>query len=374
MRGLYDNASMKKTACSILLAIVVFPVCVTAQITIGGGAVVAARATITTNGDIANLGESSIVNLENVDLRLTGTDQQLSTALPGRLKIRSLTIDGGGEKRLAGQWEVTSRLHLLNGILTPEDDRATRLVFSAITENQESIIYSDSAFVNGYLYSVGNSFRTFPIGYARGEVMSAPVVLASIPAGQEVGVRVVNGNSGLVGTIEIEEVLNTRFWEIDAAVPVNSRISLSDKGLSPDNAWVVVQGPSRDAAAEILGGGADNAGFVSSELPVTMPVVTLAIPFTFDIAVHDLITPYTADDANDVLVIENLHLTAENTVTLLDRWGVAHKIWKNYDSSNPGYDFRKLSPGNYICVVEYKLPGSSQTKKKSQMITVLRTN
>lgn len=367
---------MRNVVCSILLVIILTPLFVSGQIAIGDGAVLVARGTIATDADVVNMGAENIINLENADLILTGSDQLVSTAPPGKLKVRSLTVDGGGEKRLIGLWEITSRLHLLNGILTPdESDRATRLLFSATSEDAGSIIYTDSAFVNGYFYSVGNSFRTFPVGYANGlETTTAPVVFASLPAGQEVGVRAVSGSSGLVGTVEIEEVLSTRYWEINAAVPVNARIFLSAKDLSVDDPWVVIQGLGRDAAAEILGGGLDNEGFVGSELPVTMPVVALAIPRTFDITVHDLITPFTADDANDVLVIENINLTEENTVTLLDRWGVAHKVWNNYDGSNPGYDFRKLSPGNYICVVEYKLPGSSETKKKSQMITVLRTN
>jgi len=95
----------------------------------------------------------------------------------------------------------------------------------------------------------------------------------------------------------------------------------------------------------------------------------------------DLITPFNADDINDQLKIVNIEYTFENKVTLLDRWGVPVKEWKNFrnydDSNNPNtdnFDFTKLSPGNYICVLQYQLSAGAPEEKQSQMITVLKGN
>jgi hypothetical protein len=81
---------------------------------------------------------------------------------------------------------------------------------------------------------------------------------------------------------------------------------------------------------------------------------------------------------NDELYIENIGKFSFNKVTLLDRWGVMVKEWKNFtnfnDPVNPnqnGFNFTKLSAGNYICIVEYGSEGK-MNKKKSQMITVLQ--
>lgn len=358
----------------LFLSLILHPFSLLGQITIGDGTTMLVSGTITTDGNIISNVSGNTLNLERAELVLNGQDQDLFTAPASRVKIGNLTVNGGGVKTLSGQWEVTLSLSLNNGILTTDaTDGSSRIVFSG-SGLPETITANENSFVEGVFYSRGKHFRKFPIG--SGGVF-APAALEDIENGDvEIGMQVINGDARLVGTVEMESVLNTRYWVIDALEPVNSTIQLSATGLSTENPWIVVQAPGPNSAAEGLGGSLENFDFVISALKVTAanPIVTLAIPTTFDITINDLITPFTIDDANDVLIIDNINLTEENTVTLLDRWGVSHRVWKNYDSTNPAFDFKKLTPGNYICVVEYKLPGSTEKKTKSQMVTVLRTN
>lgn len=351
----------------LLITSLLLPLSVAGQITIGEGTNMTVVGTLTTNTDLINNVTGISLSLERSQLVLAGQDQQIST--PARLTVGRLIIDGGGTKTVSGQWEITNSLILNNGVVTTSDAQS-RIVFSG-QGSPETISANENSYVDGFFYSKGTQFRKFPVGSGG---TYAPAALENIGNGEiEIGMRTVNGSSGLVGTVEMEEVLSTRYWEIDAPNPVNTKVALSTNDLNDETAWIVVQGSSTDLRAQSLGG-SSSPPFIISNLNVTMPIVTLAIPSTFDISIHDLITPFTEDEANDVLLIDNINLTEENTVTLLDRWGVSHRVWKNYDNANPQFDFKKLSPGNYICIVEYKLPGSSEMKKKSQMITVLRTN
>jgi hypothetical protein len=86
-----------------------------------------------------------------------------------------------------------------------------------------------------------------------------------------------------------------------------------------------------------------------------------------------MITPFTIDDKNDKLTIENIELVAENSVKLLDRWGVVAAQWENY-SNEVEYDFSKLSPGNYVCIVEFTYPGESRKAIVKGIVTILKSN
>ena len=74
---------------------------------------------------------------------------------------------------------------------------------------------------------------------------------------------------------------------------------------------------------------------------------------------------------NDKLQIVNVDYVVGNKVTLLDRWGVVVKEWTNYRNDD-NFDFSSLSPGNYICVMEYQLTPSSPKAKLSQMVSILK--
>lgn len=97
-----------------------------------------------------------------------------------------------------------------------------------------------------------------------------------------------------------------------------------------------------------------------------------------ELIINSFITPNSGDDQNNVLYIENIEFFPENTVKLIDRWGVPIKSWtnfSNYSSSvaeQADFDFNNLNIGNYICIVEYKNSTSGEKKSQTQMISVLK--
>jgi hypothetical protein len=143
---------------------------------------------------------------------------------------------------------------------------------------------------------------------------------------------------------------------------------------------VVVEASATGGEAFNLGSSSTSETTITSSAPFTKSVLAIGASTKIDIRIHDMISPFTADNINDELYIENIGKFPTNTVTLLDRWGVLVKEWTNFtnfnDPLNPNQDlfnFTRLSPGNYICVVEYESPTQGK-QKKSQMITVLKIN
>lgn len=308
---------------------------------------------------------------------VTGSNTILSTNVNSylnkggtRVVISNLIINGGGDKPVSGEWEVSNALNLLNGIIVP--DGTAKFVYAGSNEN---LTYGIGGFFNGYFYTRGTGLRDFPIGYKDGNRTTlAPARLIDLPdASGEVGIRVIQGDPQFIATPELENILTTHYWEVSTTV--NSTVALSLNGLNaPAGGLVVLQSPGIQQAAINLSSSSFSDSFVTSYGNVTMPVLAVGVAKEFEVKVHDLITPYNSDTYNPSLFIENIELTAENKVTLMDRWGVVQKEWKGYDNNDPKFDFSKLGPGNYICVVEYKIPGSVKTSKVSQMVTVLKTN
>ena len=66
-------------------------------------------------------------------------------------------------------------------------------------------------------------------------------------------------------------------------------------------------------------------------------------------------------------------MTTANTVKLLDRWGSVVAEWTGF-SNEIDYDFQKFSPGNYICIVEYTVPGSEKMNTAKGLVTILKSN
>jgi hypothetical protein len=116
--------------------------------------------------------------------------------------------------------------------------------------------------------------------------------------------------------------------------------------------------------------------------------LTEAISSVFDIyettqqvslVIRPFITPNTVDAQNNVLFIENIDFFPENSVKLIDRWGIPVKTWVNFSNySNPeipgqdDFDFTSLSVGNYVCIVEFKDATTGKKRDQAQMITVLK--
>lgn len=347
-----------------------------AQITVGALTEFSSSATtlMATNGAIRNA--STRFNFQGT-IELTGGNQLLTTSQP--ISVGGLALAGSGNKSMEGGWTITRELTFRQGLLVP----------SLAPVNGGRIVYTGSAtltgnansYVNGTLYQRGVGTRFFPLGEG---TTYLPMSLNNVQDGDvEIGVRAFNSGVSLTLPLDVSEVANNRHWRIGTSGGTfrGSPASLYVPGSSVDGAaqLVVVHAEDENDALAINLGGGVSGDFVSSFLAATKPILTLGIGERVDIRILDLITPFNADNINDQLKIVNVEYTFDNKVTLLDRWGVPVKTWKNFrnydDPINPntdGFDFSRLSPGNYVCILEFQLTPESPVQKVTQMITVLK--
>jgi hypothetical protein len=186
-----------------------------------------------------------------------------------------------------------------------------------------------------------------------------------------VGVRAIDGNPNITLPSDVNEIFTDHYWQTDQ--PVNANLLLSQNGLGSflNNATpVVIQADAVNGVGESLGGSFDGS-FITSRLPATLSVLVIGKAPEFSVVIHDMITPYTPDEINDKLYIENIEQAPSNTVKLIDRWGKLVKEWKNF-TNDISYDFSSLSPGTYICLVSYD--GGSGIVNTQGMVTVLKSN
>jgi hypothetical protein len=349
-----------------------------AQVVISAGATLSAA----NNPDIVIVTASNITNNSAFDfsstqlhLSLTGSNQNLI----GNLSPLRMRIDGGGVKTINGNLTVTSELSLLNGFLKPTG--TGKILFTGAEESLSDA--GEASFVDGAFFINGTGFRSFPIG-----VQGLGYVPASIEnaSGQEIGIHVVNSNAGLspaASEVEIAAIDNSHYWEVTTDNPgsFSSSINLSLNGITDfgeDFSPVVIEADAVGGEAYNLGSLSASETSISSLNPFTRKILAIGASTEVDIKIHDLISPFTPDNLNDGLYIENIAKFPTNTVILLDRWGVPVKEWSGFtnynDPVNPNSDpfnFTTLTPGNYICVVEYESPTQGK-RKKSQMVTVLK--
>ncbi len=343
-----------------------------AQLRIGTGTQLstASNTTIATDANITN--QSNVINLTNAQLHLLGPGQQLSTLNP--LEIKDVVINTGGSTSFSsGDWVFLNSMTFTNGILTPLN--SGRIIY----KGSQPLSGSATSFVNGFFYNEGNGTRYFPIGVTG---LFAP---AQIDEGAStlLGMRVING--GLVIDplpAEINELLSSHHWELSSpnGDAQTTPVALSAENLgSLDGASdlvIVYKDPVSNTGSN-LGGVAVNS-LIKSQRGASDGLYTIGRGEKINLVIHDMITPFNSDGVNDVLVIDNIELTETKKVSLLDRYGTVVKEWTDYNLQDPGttvpFDFSLLTPGNYICVLEYKLLGGSSTEKVSQMITILQTN
>jgi hypothetical protein len=342
-----------------------------AQLTIGSSSTVAVKGDVSARGSVNNA--SSQTNLSEATLVLVGTNQTLSSSTP--LVLRGLIVDGGGTKTTQGDWTITNDLVFSSGIVTIGSGRI-------LYTGSEALSGSPASFVNGQFFQRGTGTRFFPIGVGNAY---APMAFGSVQQGNvDLGVRVFASNASLSLPLDVSAIASNRYWEVTASGGTfsGSGVSLFVPGSSIDAAskLIVVQSDAVGGDAVNLGGGI-TGNFVVSFQSAAKPILTLGIVETVELQIKDLITPFNNDDINDYLKIVNIEFTSENSVTLLDRWGVAVKSWKNFrnydDPNNPNidsFDFSRLSPGNYICVLEYRLTPDGPQQKLTQMISVLKGN
>jgi hypothetical protein len=347
------------------------------QMTVGEGVVISLRKGTPVNfvisGDVTFKGQKT--DLSACTLQLTGVNQLLTA---NTVVLQSLIVNGqtNAQVSLTGEWDL-GNLQLLNGLVTPASD--AKILFSGPTQPQGNA----NSYVNGIFYNQGKGQLLFPIGNSAGYFPSA---LNNTNSNSPFGMSVVQGNSQFQISGEITEILNTRYYELSADIgaTAGSTISLSLNGLDNlinQQGLVVLQSDAISGTATTLGGQEGLEGYVSSTKSPGARYLTIGRSEKPTIIIYDLISPFTQDGKNDKLKISNIGFSIENKVTLLDRWGAVVKEWKNFrnydDPINPNtdnFDFTKLTPGNYICVAEYKFNAEGATEKSAQMITVLKTN
>jgi hypothetical protein len=303
-------------------------------------------------------------------LRFTGSADII---ISGDLLVTQLHLNNAGNVSVSNALTVSESIAFTNGKLRPVG--SGKILF---TGSGESVTGGGStSFVAGKFYQSGGGARFFPIGTAD---FYAPVSFDNIETPDEVGIAVVNSDPQLTipaTQSDIKSIFTAHYWTVESASPVNSRVNVDISRISlptSDLSYAVVEstGPS---------GEANNLGFVSqgdtqitSRQPLTGALIAIGFVNEIVVLVRDLITPFSSPGDNDKLTIEKIESFDHNTVTLLDRWGVVVKSWKDY-SNDIDYDFSLLSPGNYIVVVEYgNATEGSHMQKVSQMVTVLKTN
>jgi hypothetical protein len=352
-----------------------------AQITIPNGAILAAsdgaEITINAKGNVTN---SSSYDFSNTNLRLTFQANAVAQTISGNLAVSSLTLLAGTNTNVSGNLTIANEIYFNSGLLTPTGTGKILYTGSADNINGDESGRFDDSFVAGIFHVRSGDRNFFPVG---GTAFGyAPVWLESGNGTDEIGVEVIDGDVALTYELtgELQAMDNTHYWEISAPdlAALNTRVSVADiEPFRSDLANVIVQSESTGGAAENLLGITDGS-VITSRKKVTKPIIAIGGSVEVELVIYDIITPFMEDGVNDDLYVQNIDKFLVNTVTLLDRWGAPVKEWKNFsnynDPLNPnldGYDFKKLSPGSYICIVEYG-DEESGFNKKSQMVTVLK--
>lgn len=349
---------MKLSGSLIIISLSVMPWLSHGQIKIHNNSAVKASGVISTSGTITNT--SSNVNLSNAELKLLNAgDQLISTSQP--VLIKNLHVNHGGVKSFTGQWEITGLLSLVNGII--KTDNNGKFLYSGA----EAIEGNDRSFIDGFFFRKGEGQLTYPIGSGN---VYAPAIIEAAPDG-EYGIRVVQPGTDFTLPPNVIGSFTGHHWEINGQV--NSPVSVSLNGIGnflEGAVPVVLQASSQGGVATSLSGSA-NTSFVTSIDDVTQSIIAIGKEEEFRLVIHDLITPY-QPEFNDKLVIENIEKISDNKVTLLDRWGMVAVQWHNYANDND-YDFTRLPPGNYICIVEYFFPGERRKATVKAMVTILKS-
>lgn len=353
-----------------LFCIFIFPLIAKGQVVISSGTQLQASqdtpVLIQTPNNISNNSATADLSKAKLTFDLIGGTQSIT----GNFNLVSLLISAGGVKTINNTISVTDNIAFTQGIVSPSG--SGKLLYTGADDGLTG--GNASSYYDGIFYSSGSGPRTFPIGTAG---IFSPVTFESVSG--ETGVRIRAENAALTADgVEITAVDQDRYWEIttDPSL-VNSKVTLSVNGLdaftSTDGSTTIVQATTTSVQAVNLGNSSSsNASAIVSRSNVTAAILTVGKEKHIIVKVHDLITPFGSNGVNDQLFIENIEKFDHNKVTLLDRWGVLVREWKNFTNEDP-FDYSKLGPGNYICVVEYGNENSS-TNSIEQMVTVLKTN
>lgn len=357
--------------------------CAFAQLTISNSTPFSANAgtVVSTNGGIVV--NSTNVNFNNVNLVLTGTGAQaLINNTANEVRLNELELNGSGVKSITnGAWGISNTFTLTLGNLVVGSGNNAALTYYGTTD---LAVTNANSYVEGRLFTEvsGIGPRSFPIGNAAGFF---PIVLENVSdVGTRLGLEVIQGSPNLDSKIPrgVDEIFNEHYWELITFSANNpafsgSLVSLSLNGTQNFLGERLVIEEDTDGNVTNLGG-ASRPDFVIGTAPATSKASLFALGRldVIELKIFDLISPNN-DQKNETIRIENIEAFPENTVTLLDRWGVKVKSWTNfvnYTESKPDqsdFDFASLGEGNYVCAIEYT-DGTGSKVKKSGMITVLK--
>jgi len=326
-----------------------------------------ARITIATTG---NVRIDQAMSLGNTVLGMAGSTQNLQAT--GTLTLLGLGITNGTDIRMSGNLTVTGNIAFEDGTITPGTGKLLYTGPEILTGNA-------SSYVKGMLWSKGTGVRSYPI--ASSDNIYAPFVLQGVSdAAVELGVEAVHSNPGVINIpATIPDVSSNWYWEVSSSGGTFSGavatlpILVGDEDLftGQNVSGVVLQSNGGRDLVESLGGSV-GIDAVTSASPGVGPLFFLGTILDVQLSIHNIISP-NGDGINDYLVVENLGLLGlNNTVTLLDRWGVKvyHKQgFQNFDAISNPYDgsFDFLQPGTYIAIVQ--IP---DRETMTQTITVVR--
>lgn len=383
---MYCRFSIGQMVCWRLFAAVALlcaPQQLIGQIVIGAGTNISGAATtaLVTSTGITN--NSRLADFSNIYLGLVNPGSTnlptLATSFP--VNLHGLAIAGKDGFTLTGSWTINKELRLLGGNIVVPAGAGNILTYAGAGDITTG---SANSYINGLFFSQGTGIRTFPIGNSTGYF---PTILGGVKnGGTSLGMQVVTGSPGLAPLpVGVTDLFTDHYWQltISGGAFSGSGLKLSTTGTDaflangPLSTLVILE-QDTDNNITNLGG-----TFISPVLGITNPISSkgkiYAIGKSEDVvvAVTKVITPTTDDTNNNVLQISNIELYPDNTVTLLDRYGVPVKTWKgfkNYVTTTPAQDdidFSSLGIGNYICVVEYTTLAGDK-RKVSQMVTVLK--
>ncbi|MDH5368014.1 MAG: gliding motility-associated C-terminal domain-containing protein [Cyclobacteriaceae bacterium] len=336
---------------------------------------------ISVSGDI-NFNSSTTTG--NGSLILVGGNQIISSTT--QRSLHNLTINGIGDKTFSGDFVITNSLSLISGIVLPSGSFAMSSSATLDAANSGSV----ESHIQGTLFREYRPAMSYPIG-VNGSYN--PVVVESAS-----GTNPIIGITPLTGTptiadidlpVGIPEYSANWSWEVTA--PTGSTFTTAvftlpfldeDKtqfGLGEGYRPVVlfneagqptinlfnVRTSSFESTATALDAGGLGIYFLGKEL-VTTPII------------NNIITP-DGNSMNDYLTVVNLSLYPKNSIKIIDRYGAVVYSANDYVSpladSAPGEgeDFSEiLSPGNYVCILEYTDTSGKTFEPIRQMISVLK--
>lgn len=300
--------------------------------------------------------------------------------------VYKLIIDGGGEKRLLTNLNLTKELSLIHGMLTPLD--GVRL---SLTDSVTVTDASADAYVNGALFYAGTGYKFFPVGQ-NGNYR--PLELLDVSGIDPLlRVEVVEANPQ-PNTLDdsLNSLSEIRYWEVTnmAGTYHGSLVKLSvgsDEGFEDLMGVVVAESPEVGGDFVSLGrsetSGDPHEGTVTSEDISTQEILALGITSLYS-EDHSILVPsaFAPDAANPedrrLIVFGNNIVKEDFYFRIFNRWGkLVYETHSFADASTVGWEGTNKETGEtaqfgvYSYVLQAKFD-NGKTEKKTGTITLFR--